>query len=129
MGIGICTDCKGAVSEQADACVHCGNPLMQRSVDAVGMVVGLLYTAYVIVTVGFIALAALRAFVYWSEGRIPPSSEDLMVFFLWLISVCAGGLLASALRRGPKTRVKGAIRTAGSAEIERFFARRDQSAP
>jgi len=124
----ICKECSGAISERADTCVHCGSPLMEYTSDLVGIAFALLYVLYTIATICIMGLAILGTFVVWAEQRILPSSSDLIVFFLWVISIAVGGILAGSLRRGVKSRIKGTVRVAGDAEIERFIARRDGAA-
>ncbi len=110
MGLVVCLDCVGTVSDEAEVCVHCGKPLMEQSTDIMGGVLTIAYAIYLVGSVPFVALQCLRAFGRFAEAGRAPDAMEVMIFLLWLISVSASWIALKSAAKGPKVHRRLVVR-------------------
>lgn len=110
MSLVVCLDCAGDVSDEAEVCIHCGKPLMEQPTDIVGGILMFAYAIYLIGSGLFVAFRCLGAFVYFADLRLLPSTQEVSVFLLWVISLSAGWTALKTAAKGPKVPRKLVVR-------------------
>jgi hypothetical protein len=110
MGLVVCLDCAGTVSNEAEACVHCGKPLMEQPIDLVEIILMIAYTTYFVVSGLFIAFQCLGAFGRFVEADRAPDAMEVMIFLLWLISVSVSWIALRSTAKGPKVHRRLVVR-------------------
>lgn len=120
MALLVCLDCQKPVSEEALACVHCGKPFTETKPARASTFSCLLILLYAAGSGLLLCAGVLRAYVVWAEIRILPTSEDLLLFVAWIISILVAAVFLVVPRKEQTIARKLATRAATPDEADRF---------
>lgn len=126
MGLVLCRDCEGSISEDAEVCVHCGKLLVEVRPPSKRLLHPIAFKVYAYVSGFVVLLYAARLVKPFPGGVDDASGARLIVFFLWIISVCLVRMVLQSFEGGEKVPRHDVTMDLTSA-VMRKIARKDRS--
>lgn len=127
MALVVCADCEGTVSSEAKACVHCGKPFVEEQNDAAKMLLTIPYAVYLLGSGFMVGLGVMDVYVRFASRQGLPTHDEIIVFLLWFLSICAGWLALTTIGKGPKVFRKGVVKDATSVALDHHIEQRNRA--